>query len=102
MLIVLVRVKVLPDCVDAFKAATRANAAASRKEPGIARFDVLQRADDPTIFILNEVYRSQEATVAHKETDHYKTWRDTVAPMMAEPRASEKFSNVDPIDAEWS
>jgi (4S)-4-hydroxy-5-phosphonooxypentane-2,3-dione isomerase len=101
MLIVLVRAKVLPECVDAFRAASVANAAASRREPGIARFDVLQKADDPTAFILNEVYRSQEAAVAHKETAHYKLWRDTVAPMMAEPRSSEKFTNADPPDAQW-
>lgn len=101
MLVVLVRVKVLADRVDAFKAASLANAAASRGEPGIARFDVLQKADDPTTFILNEVYRSPEAAAAHKETAHYKTWRDTVAPMMAEPRASEKFASIDPPDGQW-
>jgi (4S)-4-hydroxy-5-phosphonooxypentane-2,3-dione isomerase len=101
MLIVLVRVKVLPNCIEAFREASLANGAASRQEPGIARFDVLQKADDPTLFILNEVYRSQKAIVAHKETAHYKLWRDTVAPMMAEPRTSEKFSNIDPPDAQW-
>lgn len=101
MLIVLVRIKVLPECLEAFRAASLANAAASRSEPGIARFDVLQKSDDPTAFILNEVYRTQEATAAHKETAHYKLWRDTVAPMMAEPRTSEKFINVDPPDAQF-
>ena len=101
MLIVLVHVRVVPECVEAFRAASIANAVASRGEPGIARFDVLQQADDPTRFILNEVYRTPEAAVAHKETQHYKTWRDAVAPMMAEPRAGVKYSNVDPTDSEW-
>jgi quinol monooxygenase YgiN len=102
MLIVLVHVRVLAEAVEMFKAATRVNAAASRREPGIARFDVIQQSDDPTRFVLIEVYRSPEAAAAHKETEHYKTWRDTVAPMMAEPRAGVKYNNVDPSDAAWA
>ena len=96
MLVVHVHVKVKPDHVDAFRTATIANAQASRKEPGIARFDVLQQSDDPTRFVLTEAYRTPEAPAAHKETAHYATWRDTVAEMMAEPRQSVKFTNVDP------
>jgi len=63
---------------------------------------VIQQADDPTRFILVEVYRSQEATVKHKETAHYARWRDAVADMMAEPRTSVKYANVFPDDAGWS
>jgi len=99
MLIVHVHVKVKPDFVEAFRKATVANAQASRKESGIARFDVLQQSDDPTRFVLVEAYRTAEAPAAHKETRHYKTWRDTVAEMMAEPRQSVKFTNMDPPDA---
>jgi len=98
MLIVHVHVQVKPESVDAFKRATAANAQASRKEPGIARFDLLQQNDDPARFILAEAYRNTDAPAAHKETEHYKTWRDTVAPMMAEPRQSVKLSNIDPPD----
>jgi quinol monooxygenase YgiN len=101
MLVVHVHVHVKPECVEAFKAATLANATASVKEPGIARFDVVQQADDATRFVLVEVYRTPGAPPAHKETAHYATWRDTVAPMMAEPRTSVKFSNVFPADAGW-
>src|SRR5207247_9607923 len=101
MLIVLVHVHVLPELVEKFKEATRANGAASRREPGIARFDVIQQSDDPTRFVLIEAYRTNEAPAAHKETDHYKTWRDTVAPMMAEPRVGVKYNNVDPADGDW-
>lgn len=101
MLIVHVHVKVKPDHVDAFRTATIANAQASRKEPGIARFDVLQQSDDPTRFVLTEAYRTPEAPAAHKETAHYATWRDTVTEMMAEPRQSVRFANVDPPDAEY-
>jgi quinol monooxygenase YgiN len=101
MLIVQVHVHVKPEFIDAFKAATIANARNSVQEAGIARFDVIQQADDPTRFILNEVYRSMEATTAHKETAHYQVWRDAVANMMAEPRTSLKYGNVFPADESW-
>ncbi|MES2694337.1 MAG: antibiotic biosynthesis monooxygenase [Verrucomicrobiota bacterium] len=101
MLIVHVQVRVKPENVEAFKTATLANARASVQEPGIARFDVVQQADDPTRFVLVEAYRTPAAPAAHKETAHYATWRDTVAPMMAEPRTSVKFANVFPADDAW-
>ena len=101
MLVVLVHVHVKPECVEAFHQATVDNAANSIQEPGIARFDVIQQADDPTRFVLVEVYRTPEATPRHKETAHYKTWRDTVADMMAEPRTGVKYANVFPEDAGW-
>lgn len=101
MLVVHVHVHVKPDAVEAFKAATLANARASVQEPGIARFDVVQQSDDPTRFVLVEVYRNAAATTAHKDTVHYATWRDSVAPLMAEPRSSVKFTNVFPDDTGW-
>jgi quinol monooxygenase YgiN len=101
MIIVHVHIHVKPDCVEAFRQATIANASQSVKEPGIARFDVIQQADDPTRFVLVEVYRTPEAPTQHKETAHYLTWRDTVADMMAEPRTSVKYANVFPEDAGW-
>jgi quinol monooxygenase YgiN len=101
MLIVHVHVHVKPEYVEPFKEATLANARASIQEPGIARFDVAQHQDDPTKFVLVEVYRTPEAPAAHKETRHYQTWRDAVAPMMAEPRSSVKFANLFPEDADW-
>ncbi|KYF73779.1 putative quinol monooxygenase [Sorangium cellulosum] len=99
LLIVHVHVHVKPERVDAFRQATIENARESVKEPGIARFDVGQDLDDPTRFVLVEVYRNKEAPAAHKETEHYKRWRDTVADMMAEPRTSRKYVNVSPDDA---
>ena len=98
MLIVHVHVHVKPDCVEAFKQATRLNARWSLLELGVLRFDVLQQQDDPTRFVLVEIYRDAEAAAAHKATDHYPVWRDAVAPMMAEPRQSEKFNQVSPDD----
>ena len=101
MLVVHVHVQVKPESVEVFRKATIANAEASVKEPGIARFDIVQQADDPTRFVLVEVYRDGQAPVKHKETPHYAAWRDTVAPMMAQPRSSVKFSSVFPGDAGW-
>ncbi len=101
MLIVHVFVHVKPDCVEAFKTASLENARHSVREPGIARFDVIQQADDPTRFVLVEVYRTVEATAQHKETAHYAQWRDTVAEMMAEPRSSVKYTNLFPADTGW-
>jgi quinol monooxygenase YgiN len=101
MLIVHVFVHVKPEAVEAFRAATVENAANSVQEPGIARFDVIQQADDPTRFVLVEVYRDIEATVRHKETAHYQRWRDAVAEMMAEPRTNVKYTNIFPDDPGW-
>ena len=101
MFIVHVHVHTKPEAVEAFKTATLANARASVREAGIARFDVVQQADDPTRFVLVEVYRTPAAAAAHKETAHYAAWRDTVAPMMAEPRSSVKLTNVFPDDPSW-
>jgi quinol monooxygenase YgiN len=101
MFIVHVHVQVKPECVEAFKTATLANARASVREPGVARFDVMQQADDPTRFVLVEAYRDAAASAAHKETAHYPLWRDTVAAMMTAPRTSVKFLNFFPDDANW-
>ena len=96
MLIVHVHIHVNAEAVRDFIEATMENARNSIREPGIARFDVVQQADDSTQFVLVEVYRDEAATKAHKETAHYAKWRDTVAPMMKEPRSSTKFTNLFP------
>ena len=102
MLIVHVFAHVKPEQAEAFKAATTENARHSVEEPGIARFDVIQQADDPTRFVLVEVYRTADDAARHKETAHYLKWRDAVAGMMAEPRTSVKYSNVFPNDETWN
>ncbi|MBN2358872.1 MAG: antibiotic biosynthesis monooxygenase [Deltaproteobacteria bacterium] len=98
MLVVHVHVHVRPDCIDRFRQATVANATASVQEPGVARFDVVQQQDDPTRFVLVEVYRTADAPARHKETPHYQAWREAVEPLQAEPRHSVKYSNVFPDD----
>lgn len=97
----MVHVHVKPDSVDAFVAATRENAEASLEEPGIARFDVVQQQEDPTRFVLVEVYRTGDDPARHKETAHYQRWRDVVEAMMAEPRRSVKYQDVAPPPAGW-
>jgi quinol monooxygenase YgiN len=101
MLIVHVHIHVKPEAIDEFIAASTENARNSIQEPGIARFDLLQQADDPTRFILVEAYRTPDAPAQHKETAHYATWRDAVAPLMAEPRFAVKFANLHPDDAAY-
>jgi quinol monooxygenase YgiN len=101
MLIVQVHVRVKPDHVEAFKKATIENARASLREPGIARFDVLQQEDDPTRFVLYEAYRSVEATAAHKQKAHYAKWAEVAMPLLAEERTRVRYSNVFPQDEKW-
>jgi (4S)-4-hydroxy-5-phosphonooxypentane-2,3-dione isomerase len=101
LLVVHVHVHVKSESVAAFRDASLVNARASVGEPGVARFDVCQQKDDPTRFVLVEVYRDADAPARHKETPHYAAWRDAVAPMMAEPRTSVKFTNAFPDDAGW-
>ena len=102
MLIVHVHAHVRPEAAEAFAAASLENARHSVREPGIARFDVIRQQDDPTRFLLVEVYRDDAAPARHKETAHYAAWRDTVADMMAAPRSSVKFTNVFPAADGWA
>ena len=101
MLIVHVHTHVKVEWVEGFKQASIENARNSVQEPGIARFDVIQRAEDPTYFVLVEVYHTPEDAPRHKETAHYKKWRDAVEKMMVEPRSSVKYANVFPEEGGW-
>jgi quinol monooxygenase YgiN len=101
MLIVHVHVHVKPEHIEAFKLATIENAGNSVKEPGIARFDVVQQADDPSRFVLLEAYRDTEATTRHKTTAHYQAWAAKVADMLAEPRSRVVYGNIYPAGQDW-
>ena len=101
MFIVHVFVKVKDEYIDAFKEASVENARNSILEPGIARFDVIQQHDDPTQFVLIEVYHSFEDPAKHKETEHYTRWRESVADMMASSRISIKYTNIFPDEQGW-
>ncbi len=93
MITTVCNVHVTDDGIDAFREASLANAEASRQEPGITRFDLLQQSDDPTRFMLYEVYVDEAATLAHQETELYTVWRETVADLMATPRKTDKFEH---------
>ena len=101
MQIVQVFVHVKPEFVDAFRTASLKNARNSVREPGVVRFDVIQQDDDPSRFVLMEVYRTAEDPARHKATAHYAEWRDAVEPMMAEPRRGVKHRAVFPDPERW-
>lgn len=102
MHVVHVQVRVRPEAADPFRQATVANALGSLQEPGVVRFDVCQQADDPTRFVLVEVYRTKDDPARHRETAHYRAWREAVEPMLAEPRTKLEYVNVFPSDADWA
>jgi autoinducer 2-degrading protein len=101
MIVAIVRIHVKPEYLDQFKAATLENARNSILEPGIARFDFVQQEDDPTRFVLIEVFRNHEAQNAHRETAHYAKWRDTVTDWLVEPRSGIRHLSVFPDDPSW-
>lgn len=101
MHIVLVQVSVKPEHLDAFIAATKENAKNSILEAGVVRFDFIQQAEDPTKFVLVEVYKASDDQLAHRESNHYLTWKDAVTDMMAEPRVGVRYKNILPEDKDW-
>ena len=96
MYVVIVTIEVIPEHVDAFIAASAANHRGTREEPGNLRFDVLRDRADPHRFYLYEVYRDEAALDAHKATEHYRVWNETVAPWMARPRSAVKCDSLQP------
>ncbi|MDN6555575.1 MAG: antibiotic biosynthesis monooxygenase [Acidipropionibacterium acidipropionici] len=91
MIITLAFLDIKPESVEDFIAASKANAEASRQEPGVTRFDLTRQLDVPTNFTLVEEYRDIDAVEAHRTTDHYLTWKATVEPMQASPRHSHRY-----------
>ena len=101
LIVVHVHAHVKPEGVEACRAASIENSRESLREPGVARFDVVQSTEDPTRFVLVEAYRTADAPAAHKATAHYARWRDAVADLMAEPRTAARFVNLAPDDSDW-
>jgi autoinducer 2-degrading protein len=96
MHVTLVHVHVAAEHLEPFIAATRTNHEGSVREAGNVRFDVLQSEDDPTRFVLVEMFRDAQAAAAHKTTAHYLAWRDQVAAWMASPRQGPKYRLLTP------
>jgi len=94
MYIVIVYINVKKEYLEEFEKATIENAESSVKEEGVVRFDFLRQKDEPGKYILIEVYKTEEDALKHKETEHYKKWRDTVEIMMAEPRKNVKYREI--------
>jgi (4S)-4-hydroxy-5-phosphonooxypentane-2,3-dione isomerase len=101
MVILHVHVHVRSEHLDAFRDATLENARNSFQEPGVLRFDVVQQVDDPTRFVLVEVYQDESAVDAHRRSAHYAKWREAAEPMMAEPRSRTLFKAVFPEEDKW-
>jgi (4S)-4-hydroxy-5-phosphonooxypentane-2,3-dione isomerase len=100
MIVTAVHVRVKPERVAEFIEATRLNHEGSVEEPGNVRFDVLQSPEDPTVFLLYEVWQSESAAAAHKATPHYSAWRTAVSDWMAEPRRGVLYNPLFPRDRE--
>jgi (4S)-4-hydroxy-5-phosphonooxypentane-2,3-dione isomerase len=101
MHVVHVHIHVKKDKIDEFIQATRENAQASIKELGVKRFDILQQDESPEFFLLQEIYINPAASASHKDTAHYKKWKNIVEDMMVEPRRSQRLKNIYPNDEEW-
>jgi autoinducer 2-degrading protein len=101
MYIVHVHIHVKPEFIEAFKAVSLENARNSIHEPGVVRFDILQQPDDPSRFVLVEIYRTSEDPAKHKSTPHYNSWREAAEPMMVEPRTRIIFVNLFPADKDY-
>ena len=97
MQVTIVHVHVKQDHIDDFIEASRLNHEASVIEPGNLRFDVLQSSDDPSRFVLYEAYRDDEEAAKHKQTEHYLTWRNTVADWMQKPRKGISYIGLFPV-----
>ena len=102
MIVRAIRVSVKKEFITDFEKATVANRAGSIEETGVLRFDILKSAETEGEYFLYEVYDSEEATLNHKETEHYKLWKAAVERMMAAPRTSTAYTPVSPTNtAEW-
>jgi len=96
MFVTIVHVSVNPENIDDFIQATKINHQASVRETGNCRFDVLHLAEDSAQFVLYEAYQDEAAALAHKQTEHYLSWRETVADWMARPRKGIQYTGLFP------
>lgn len=82
MIIVVIRVKVKPDQVLAFQELTFANAQDRADSAGNLRFEVYQQAEDPTHFVMIEVFQTQADIDAYYATASYQSWHAATAEMI--------------------
>ncbi|MBN1132005.1 MAG: antibiotic biosynthesis monooxygenase [Bacteroidales bacterium] len=97
MIVTIVHVRVKPEYIDHFIRATVKNHELSIQEPGNLRFDVLQKADNPSEFAIYEAYENETTAAEHKKTAHYLQWKETVAGWMAAPREGIRYNALRPV-----
>jgi len=71
---------------DTFVQKTLECARATRKEDGNIRYDILQDEDDPSCFVIYEVYRTKDDFLLHRETPHSIKWKAETESLMTRPR----------------
>lgn len=96
MVVTTVMVQVKPEFIESFIFECTKNHKNSINEPGNKRFDILQSKEDPTKFLLYEAYESLEHVAVHKQTEHYESWKNAVAPWMAEQRKGIQYKAICP------
>ena len=101
MFVLAVYLEVQPENLEAFKVEASVNARATLTEPGALRFDFLQQTDEPTKFMLYEVYRSAEAFEEHQQTEHFKRWVEKGVPLLVGDRTRVLYKNIEPDDKYW-
>lgn len=94
MYVQFVTINVKPGFSDAFEEAFRINYEGSRKEPGNHRFDVLRSPDDPLAYTIYEVFESEAAFLAHKQTPHYAECTRRINPITVQPRPKQYFTAI--------
>lgn len=73
MHVIMVRIKVKPDCIADFEKQMRLHVESTRRtEPGCLQFDVSVDKADPTTYYIYETYRDDQAMEDHKKSPTLK------------------------------
>ena len=79
------RLKVKKDAVEAAKQAALAIIEDSRAESGCINYDFHQAIDDDTIFIWHETWANKAAIDAHGASAHFKAFSRRIEELIDEP-----------------
>ena len=95
MISVTVILEVDPVRVEEFLPIVKAQAEASRAEPGCLRFEVSQQLDKPNVFALSEMYEDRDAVEAHYGSEHFARWKASVSDGIIAHRTSSRGLVID-------
>ncbi len=95
MVIVQIYLTVKNGAVDDFIKFTSDNVINSNMEPGVKRFEFFRDTDSENRFILFEMFESVEAQNSHRETGHYKRWKENTAGLLEIPYTRSSLMDVD-------